>query len=179
MQNSPISDDTTVPSTQDLMAVMNFTDEDLEANQTQRLSPNQQLRLENMRKRILQIGGGLFFVFTVLATILIFWEQQNDSTILSIVGILLTICNAIMIGMLGRQWMRISTDLRLNEVELIQGEMERIVRASGRTNNFILRINEVEFSVKKEVFQQFRHEQEYVLYATPYTHILFSAEPLL
>lgn len=160
------------------MLAMRFDEADLAANRAGKLSAAQQNRLRQMQQRTLLIGGVLFFFFTLIATTLLFAGANNAAPILSLIGALVVVCNAISIGMFGRQWMRLAADLRRGTVVAVQGPLERVIRPMGRTANYVLRIEKIHFPVSKDVFKNFRHEQGYILYSAPYAHVLLSAEPL-
>ena len=152
---------TAIPSVNALMKVMGFTQIDLEANREGNLSPGQADKLKQARKRNTIIGTALFFVLVIVATILIFIGQQNQSLILSAVGGLITVINAVMMGMIGRSYLKTSADLRDGNVEMLQGELERVVRPGRQRDNYLLRIDGVSLYVTKEIFIQFRHEATY------------------
>ena len=167
-----------VPPITALMDVMGFTATDLEANQQGNLSVAQADKLKKTRLRNTIIGGVLFFVFVIVATIMIFLGQQNERVILSLVGAVLTVTNAMMIGMIGRSYLRTSIDLRDGNVEMLEGELERIVRPGRQQDSYLLRIDGKSLYVTKDVFIQFRHETPYRLYRSRISGILLSAEPL-
>ena len=166
-----------IPSTEELMQVMNFDEQDLEQNRKGELSDNQQMRLQAVRKRNTLIGAGAFAFLALCATGLMFFGQTNQSPIASFVGVIVVVCNAVLGGILYRQWMRVADDLQGGQVQVLSGEMERVIRPTGRVNNYILRIQGINFSVNKEVFKHFRHETSYHLYRTRQSNILLSAEP--
>ena len=168
-----------IPSVNDLMAVMQFTQSDLNANRNGNLSKSQALQLKRTRRRNLAMGALLFFLFVFLATLLIFLGQMNQNIILSTIGGLLTVVNAIMIGMFARSYLRITADLQDGNIDRLSGELERILRRGYQQNNYLLRINGVSIYVTKDIFKQFRHEASYHIYRTTHAHILLSAEPSL
>jgi hypothetical protein len=135
------------------------------------------MRLRGLQRRALLIGLAGFLVFAFSATTFLYFGQANSSLVLSLVGIFLTLLNALFVGMFGRQWMRLQSDLRAGSVEIIQGELERIVKAGGRANNFLLRVDDAEFYVKKETFNLFRHEEPYRFYRAAHSQVLLAAEP--
>jgi len=169
----------TIPPITALMDVMGFTASDLEANQQGNLSSTQADKLQRTRRRNTIIGGVLFFVFVIVATILIFLGQQNENAILSLIGAVLAMTNAMMIGMIGRSYLRTSIDLRDGNVERLEGDLERIVRPGRQQDSYLLRIDGVSLYVTKDVFIQFRHEAPYRLYRSRISGVLLSAEPLI
>lgn len=168
---------TDIPPVTDLMQPMDFDTDDLDANRNGRLGTNQRERLQALQMRTLMIGSSGFIAIGIAAATFLYFAQVNDSLILQLVGIFLTLINALFIGIYGRQWMLLNADIRNADIEVISGAMERVVKADGRMNNFLLRIDGNDFHVKKELFKLFRHEVSYRLYRTPHAKILLAAEP--
>lgn len=166
-----------IPSVQDLMAPMQFAQEDIEANRGGTLGPNQRIRLENLQRQTILIGVLSFMGIGIVASVFLYFGQIKDSTILVFIGAMLTIINAILIGFLGRHWMQLSGDIRNDEVVTISGMLERVLQPDGKMNNFILRVEGETFHVNKDLFKLFRHEVEYRLYYAPYSRVLLAAEP--
>jgi hypothetical protein len=160
-----------------LMPHLRFNADDLSANRAGRLGPTQRARIQHMQRQTLWFGAGGFSVLALLATSLIFSGQQNAAAPLSAAGVLMTLINAILVGTLGRQWMRLSRDLRAERVETLHGELERVVRPGRQLNNYVLRIAARDFPVKKGVFRLFEHEAPYAFYVAPASGVLLAAEP--
>ncbi len=170
-------DDMAVPDAAVLMPLFQFSAADLEANRAGKLSAAQQTRLQNRQRRSFTMGSLGFVGFAFVATLLIFLGQQNQSVILSFVGVMLTVCNAIFVGMVARYWLRLNADLRAGSVEIISGKLERILQPNRQGNNYVLRVAGKQFSVNKEQFKAFRHDTRYRLYQAAHSGMLFSAEP--
>lgn len=168
----------TIPPKTALMDVMGFTSADLKANQQGNLSSAQANNLKKTRQRNTMIGAVAFFVIVIIATALIFLGQQAENPILSTIGGSLTVINAIMIGMLGRSYLRTSADLRDGNVDVLEGTLERIVRPGRQQDNYLLRIDGVSLTVSKEIFIQFRHETPYRIYRTRLSGVMLSAESI-
>ena len=167
-----------VPPLSALMTEMGFDKQDLQANRAGKLSSRQIARLQALQRRALLIGAIFFFSLALLATLFIFMGQQNESLVLSLIGMLMTICNAIGTGFFARQWMRLAADLRSGTCMAVRGPLERVIRPNGQINQFVLRISPAEFSVRKEIFKQFRHDKAYALYYTRHAWLLLCAEGL-
>lgn len=165
-----------IPTVDALMQPLQFNQADLQANRNGQLGDNQRARLENLQTSAILVGIAGFFGFALIATIFLFFGSENGMIIMSLIGIFITICNAIFVGMFARQYMRLRADLREGEIEIISGEMERVVKADGRMNNFLLRINGEEFYVKKDLFRLFRHEVPYKIYRAKHSRVLLAAE---
>ena len=160
------------------MAHLQFTQADLQANRQGQLGPDQQQRLQTTQQRTLLFGGGGFFLLALVASLLIFVGQQNASAPLSAAGVLMTIINAILIGTFGRQWMRLSRDLRSGQIQTLSGPLERVIRPGRQLNNYVLRIEQRDFAVKKDVFKLFQHEAPYAFYLSSASGMLLAAEPV-
>ena len=165
------------PGAAALMAAMNFTPADLKANRQGRLSPAQVERIKAMRRRHALMAAVLFLTLALAATALIFLGQQNRNVILSAAGGLLTVVNALMMGGLGRSYMRIGGDLRAGGVEMLAGEVERVLRRRRRQDNYLLRIDGLSLDVTQAIFLGFKHEAPYRIYRTRLSGLLLSAEP--
>jgi hypothetical protein len=167
-----------IPSAQDLMLPLDFSQQDLDANRAGSLGKNQVERLKTLQSRSLKIGIVGFLAFAVSSIVLLFFATGDNAFFLTILAIFLSFLNALFVGMLARQWMRLAADLRVGEIESLSGRLERVVRTGGRGNNFVLRLNGEDFFVKKEVFALFRHESDYRLYRAPHSGVLLAAEPM-
>lgn len=159
-----------------LMTALDFTTDDINANRQGNLSKPQTARLKKLRRRNIIIGVTAFFVIVLIATTLIYVGQRNENLILSGVGGLLTVLNAVMMGILGRSYMRTTADLRDGGVETLEGKLERIVKRGKQGDNYMVRIDQTEIYVTKEIFLQLKHEKPYRLYRTRLSGVLLSAE---
>lgn len=159
-----------------LMTALDFTTDDINANRQGNLSKPQTARLKKLRQRNIIIGVIAFFVIVLIATTLIYVGQRNENLILSGVGGLLTVLNAVMMGILGRSYMRTTADLRDGGVETLEGKLERIVKRGKQGDNYMVRIDQTEIYVTKEIFLQLKHEKPYRLYRTRLSGVLLSAE---
>lgn len=159
-----------------LPAALGFAPNDLEANRQGKLSPAQIERLKGIRRRNTLIAGAWFIALVLGATILFYLSQLNSNLILFGAGGALTVCNAIMVGRAGRAYMLIGGDLRASQVEVLKGEVERILRRSRARDNYLLRISGAELHVTKDVFIGFRHMAPYRIYRSCISRVLLSAE---
>lgn len=160
-----------------LMAAMKFSETDLQANRQGQLSRRQIARIKAMRRRHILMAGVLFLVMALAATLLIFFGQRSQNTILSAAGGLLTVVNALAMGGLGRACIRTGGDLRTGSVEALVGEVERVLRRGRQGDNYLLRIDGASLVVTKDIFLGFQHEAPYRIYRTRLSRLLLSAEP--
>lgn len=169
MTEHAIHSDSIVP----LSIALKFTPDDLHDNRAGQLSEMQIYQLRVRRRQSILLGLGLTLVFTLIASFMLY----NATPIRLIIGIGVTLCNALVLGILGRYWMRLTADIRAERVDIISGELERVVKpVTRRITNYMLRIGQVEVIVPKETFKIFEHQTNYTLYRTPYTGTLLSAE---
>ncbi len=163
---------------ENLMSILNFSAEDLASNRAGELSEMQHYRLR-VRRRRAEITGVLLVLFGVIvAALLIYLGRRNESGILMMIGIGLTICSAAITGAVVRFWLRLNADINGRKVLINSGTMERVLKPiNRRVMTYILRVGGAEVAVSKEAFRLFEHEQPYTLYRTPYSGTLLSAEP--
>lgn len=159
-----------------LMTALNFTHDDLTANRAGNLSEAQADRIKRIRLRNTMIAGVAFFVIVIIATTFIFFGQTNQNPILSAVGGLLTVLNAVMIGAVGRSYMRASADLRAGGVQALEGKLERVIQRGRRGDHFMVRIDDASIYITEEIFLKFQHEKKYRIYRTRLSGVLLSAE---
>ncbi len=170
---------TDLPSLQMIAGAMDFTLDEINDNRSRRLSARQRERLKAVQQRTLLIGVGAFLLLAFAATLMIYIGQRNQVVIFSLIGVLVTVFNAIILGFLARSYLRVSADLRAAEpIEIYEGNLERVLRPNGQVNNYVLRVYNRDFPVTKDVFKQFRHKKVYAMYATLHANVLMSAECL-
>jgi hypothetical protein len=113
------------------------------------------------------------------AAALLYAGDVNASTGLTLTGIILTIFNAAVVGLLAQFWLRTRTDLRQPVISQ-QGELHRTVRATknGRFIGYVVRLDGVsgELRVNKPVFNAFTDGATYRLYRAAGSRMLLSAE---
>lgn len=132
--------------------------------------------MRQQQSRLLGIGAAAFFGAVFLATIFLYIGQINQTVVLSIMGVLLTLVNAIWVGSVARQWMRLSADLREDKVDVLAGTLERVLRPTRYGQNYVVRIAGQDFAVDKETFKAFQHQADYRFYRTTHTRSLLSVE---
>lgn len=166
------------PADEALMRALGFTADDLTHNRTGQMSPMQHYRLRVRRRRSIAIGIAITVIMVLVASVLIFSGSREDgSTILTIVGIGVTLCNAAVMGILARYWLRLSADIQNGRVQAVSGTLERVIKpVTRRVLNYAIRVGEVEVVVSKDAFDTFAHNTLYTLYRAPNTGTLFAAE---
>ncbi|MYD10437.1 MAG: hypothetical protein F4X02_10390 [Chloroflexi bacterium] len=160
------------------MSALGFSEADLEANRRGELSPSQTARLRASRRRQLAAGLLLFASLVIAATIFIYLGQASGNAILGWAGALLILINAVVVGVMARGYMRVGGDLRPGNVEVLAGEVERVLRRGRQADNYLIRIDGASLAVSKEVFLSFRHEAPYRIYRSVHACLLLSAEAI-
>ena len=164
--------------TRALMSALEFNEADLEANRRGALSATQAARLRASRQRQLAVALLLFSSLVIAATIFIYLGQASGTVILGWAGALLILINAAIVGAMARGYMRVGGDLRPGNVEVLAGEVERVLRRGRQADNYLIRIDGASLAVSKDVFLGFRHEAPYRVYRAAHSGVLLSAEPL-
>jgi uncharacterized membrane protein YidH (DUF202 family) len=159
-----------------LADVLNFSAEDLAANRAGALSDAQKARLARGWRRTLWIIVALVVGFGLVATILLFLGQQNASPILSVIGVTITVINAVIVGLGAQNYLRTSSDLRGGRVATISGIVSHTIRVSGRTATYVLKVDGQDIIVPKPVFFAIEDAKPYRLYRAPASKTLLSAE---
>lgn len=161
------------------MQAAGFTAQDLAANREGRLSERQDYQLRLRRIRAALIGSLLVLLGVFVATLFLFFGSRQSNMILSLVGIGITLCNAVLAGTFARYWLRLTSDIRGGVVVATSGPLERVVKpVSRRVVNTMLRVADAEVFVSKELFEATAHRLPYTLYRAPTTGALLSLERL-
>ena len=161
-----------------LMPALGFSEADLEANRRGALSPAQAARLRSSRQSQLAVALLLFISLVIAATLLIYAGQRSGNSILGWAGAVLILINAVIVGTIGRGYMRVGSDLRPGNVAVLAGEVERVLRRGRQADNYLIRIDGISLRVSKAVFLGFQHEATYRVYRAAHSGTLLSAEPL-
>lgn len=157
---------------------LNITEADLVANRAGRLSDAQKFRLTKGWRRTLWIVIGLVIAVGFGATLALFFGQQSGSLVLTFVGILLTVINAMIVGVGAQGYMRTSRDLRSGSISEISGVVSHTIRVSGRVATYVLKVDGQEVVVPRPVFFAVEDGKPYRLYRAPASKTLLAAEPL-
>ena len=170
-----MASDTTRPA---LAELLDFTPDDLAANRQGRLSERQRERLRAARRRALLSGAAILVLIGLVAAVLLFLGQANGSAILSFVGIGVTICNAALMGVLVRNYARLTADIDGGLVDALQGSVHHTIRVTGRLATYLLKVDETELSVAKPVFLAIPEGARVRFYRPPAAKTLLCAEIL-
>jgi hypothetical protein len=158
-----------------LTDALHFTGADIAANQEGRLSPVQQERLRRAFRRTLIVSVVGIILIGLGAAILIFLGQQNNSTVLVMIGIVLTVINAAILGLLVQSRLRLQGDLT-QPIKRQDGIVNRTLRIAGRSPTYILKFEGDDLIVNRDTFNAFIDGAVYKLYRTAATKTLIAAE---
>lgn len=159
-----------------LAEALQFTNDDLAANRAGQLSGAQAARLRRNVRRTLTAILAIVFFSILLATVLIFLGQQNGSVVLTLVGIVLTIFNAGVVGFGVQSWARYRIDVGATPVLAQEGEVARTLRLVGRTPLYIVTFQGSRIAVSKDAFNAFGEGTTFRLYRSAGSKTLLSAE---
>jgi hypothetical protein len=166
----------------ELMRLLNFSAEDLEANRAGRMSVAQTSRLKQRRRRSVLIGIGAMLVAALIATTFLYLGNQQASSILMLVGWGVAILNAVMMGVFLRHWLRLGADIGGGTVATICGATTFTVRMlNPRMALYLVRVEQeagaVELDVARETFEALRrHQGHCCFYRAPYTGTLLAVD---
>jgi hypothetical protein len=161
-----------------LAELLDFTLDDLAANREGRLSERQRERLRAARRHSARVVVAILVLVGIAAAVLLYVGQSNGSTILSFVGIGVTVCNAALMGVLVRNYARLTADIDGGRVDALEGSVHHTIRVNGRLATYILSVTEIELSVAKPVFLAVPEGAGVRFYRTPAAKTLLSAEIL-
>lgn len=161
----------------DLMRVFDFSADDLAANREGHLSEMQQYTLKVRLRRSVALGIGVLLGLAFAATLCLFLGNRQASPILTITGIGITFCSAVVMGNFARGWMRLNSDIKNNKAQRHHGKLERVIKpVTRRVAVYLIRVDGAEFNVGKDAFKLFTHDAVYTLYRAPYSGQLMSVE---
>ena len=160
-----------------LMEALAFNAEDLAANHEGHLSDAQKARLKRGWQRTLWIGVAFVIGILLLATVLLFQAQQNGSSILTLIGVVLTVINAVIVARGAQSYLRTSSDLNSGQVSALSGVVSHTIRVTGRVVVYVLKVEDQEMIVSKLVFRAVEDGKSYRFYRAPASKTLLAAEP--
>jgi hypothetical protein len=161
----------------DLMSVFDFSADDLAANREGNLSEMQLYVLKIRLRRSVFIGLGVMLGLAFAATLCLFLGNRQASPILTITGIGITFCSALVTGNFARGCVRLNADIRGAKAQRHHGKLERIIKpVTRRVAIYLIRVDGAEFNIGKDAFKLFKHEAVYTLYRAPYSGQLLSID---
>lgn len=161
----------------ELMFLLDFNDDDLNANRDGQLSARQLERLRGRRRASVTVAASIVLIAALAAAVFIFLGQVNGSLVLTIIGVGITLVAAAITGIFARHWMRLTTDIDSAAAQILTGDLERVLKPVSRGNAaYVLRIDGQDIATSKETFKAFKHNAPYRVYITKYSRVLLSAE---
>jgi len=163
------------PNEARLAAALNFTAIDLNANRTGDISLAQADRLRRTWRRLLITSLIALGVIVLTAALFLYAGQRTPSAILLLIGIALTVGNALLMGRLVQAYFRLRGDL-CPPIVVQEGTITRTLRVAGRGRAYLIAIDGQPLYVTKPVFNAFADSTRYRLYRAPASKIILSAE---
>ncbi|MEO0563579.1 MAG: hypothetical protein AAF125_15835 [Chloroflexota bacterium] len=163
-----------------LAEALNFTEADLAANRDGKISERQRGFIIVDRQKNILLGAAIVGALVFAVTGLLYLGNANSNGILQVLGIVLLVITTSLSWFFAFNWRRMTYDLRTNDVEMIEGEAQHVMRQVGRAQAGSIRIGDtVEVPADSlDTFRAFAPGATYRLYRTAYTGRLLSAEPL-
>lgn len=156
-----------------LSKVLNFTEEDLTANQRGQLSEAQRARL---RSQMVYWGSGGGFMFLIMAIALI-WLLSIPFDLLSLIGLVVVGLLTLVFGV--GTWFEVSerwADLRKGVVLSATGAAEPYIRSRIQGSEYYsLKIGALEFGISSPAYYGLNPGNRYQIFYTPKTKIIMSA----
>ncbi|MBL8133390.1 MAG: hypothetical protein JNL42_16135 [Anaerolineae bacterium] len=166
------------PRALSLTQALGFSDHDLNANRRGKMSETQANHLRRLQRRSL-IGTAAGMVFNGLAAaVFLYLGASTDSPVLTVIGMGLTVVNAVIVGVGGANFMRAQHDLRAGEVAALEGTLRHTIRVSRGNRAYMIDVAGERLIIPQDVFTAFDEGSAYRLYRSPATRILLSAEKL-
>lgn len=154
-----------------LMYAIGFTEEDLEANREGWLSERQRAELNRQRREMLVGIIALLVVSLFVFLIGLFsYRDKNASAVIPV--LVLTTGGAIYIAY---RWGNKDADFQGKRVEFVEGRVE-LRLGSNKSATCSIFIQNRAFLVSNEVFLAFKNGDPYVIYYTPASKTILSAE---
>lgn len=156
-----------------LSQAIGFTEDDLIANRAGKLSEMQTYELRVARRRVVFVNVLILITVVLIVSAMIY----AGNSILMLIAIGVLICYPILSFQAVKYWLRLTQDIRAEEVEATTGTLERVIKPiTRRVFNYMIRVNTVEVFVSKELFDALEHQTTYTLYRAPNTGKLLSME---
>lgn len=159
-----------------LSDILGFTPDDLDINRSGKLSDSQRDRLQRMWKRTRNFVIAGFIVVALTATVFLFLGNENESLVLSFIGISLTVVNAAVMGVGATHYLRMQRDLREGRVAVLTGTIRHTILLNRRNRTYILDFAGERLIVPRATFNAFEEGAAYHLYRSPAMKVLLTAE---
>ena len=164
-------------TTPTLMQVFNFTPDDLTANRDGKLGEVQRYHLSVRLRQSVLVGVGILLALALVATFCLFYGSRQDSPVLTLTGIGVTLCSAAVMGNFARGWLRLNADLSGGAVQRHHGALERVIKpVTRRVVIYLIRVDGAEFNVGKDAFKLFTHGKIYTVYRAPHSGQMVGVE---
>ncbi len=155
-----------------LMAALNFTEADLEANQAGELSARQIAALEKRRGLMFM---GVFVSMVVMALFFLIASVMQPSYD-AFVFYFFAVFPALLALYLAYNVYRSSSDTRERRSAVVEGRVQLDVSGGQNSANFVLKLENKKFGLNKRQFLTFKSGDPYRVYYAPKSRRILSAE---
>lgn len=154
-----------------LMAALEYTDDDLAANQSGAWSAGQVVALQQRRTRQARNLVVMCALVIALASFVAF--------VWSLAAIPMLLLTLLFIGVAalngGRTIQRMTRDLGAGVAE-VEGRVELDARSAENGGDYFVQVDMCKFKVRREAFFAFKNRDPYRLYYAPHSQVLLSVE---
>lgn len=154
-----------------LEETIGFTEEDLVANREGKMSTAQ---YDKLRKE-LRTGVFAAAALVVMGVVAFFWLTLAGPEVCApalVVGAIPTLVAMFLSIRLGQK----NRDRVLRQVRSVEGRVQLDVTSSGQSSTLTIRVEGAKFRVNKATFLAFKNGDPYVIYYTPASKTILSAE---
>lgn len=157
------------------MEALGFSADDLAANRAGQLSERQRQQLRRAHLRLMRSLIVIVSGIVLLATGALYLGSSSGRIVFTLIGITLTLVNAGLVGFAAQQRLRYRADTAA-PVRAQSSTVHRVLRVSGRSPAYLIRLEGEELRVNKRVFNAFVEGERYWLYRAGSSGTLLSAE---
>lgn len=159
-------------SEEELMWAVGFTPVDVAANQDGVLSDDQ---LQNFRDQRRKAASAVVLMVLLAVGALALGQNLRSA----VDGICLLIPSIVFLVIGASAFLEARTchrDIRANQVDAVQGRVQLDIASKGKNVTYVIVLQHRVWSVKKQVFFAFKNGDPYVIYFTPRSNKILSAE---
>jgi hypothetical protein len=160
---------------QALIMALKFTTDELELNRQGSLSEAQVKGMQKVR-----FAAVALVVSVIILTLFIIWLFRGLLPLALQVGILISaaVVLAGILQSLYRGWNNADLDITRKRAGQVEGVVSTESKTENNVESFVVKIDNIEFPVEKEVFLAFQNGEPYRIYYAWYSKNILSAEQL-
>jgi hypothetical protein len=163
-----------------LMRVLRFDEDDLEANRAGTLSTRQVADLKAERRS--QIFWLVFFslLYLGVVSLILMRSNLNSPLALSLIGAVVVGIGVVGIGVAGFGYVTrikpLGKDIRENKALAVDGRADLSLKRQGSQIKYALAVGKLRFPIQKDEFLSFKNRDPYCVYYTPHSKRILSVE---